>query len=91
MRIGKECKREDCFAYTGANRYKNCCTALEEIPEGECPFYKSKGKAKDEKAAMRRRAKDDPSYRVLLEGYGIKFGERGGMRYGKQGDGDSED
>ena len=79
MKAFIRCDREDCFAHTGANRYKNCCTALEELPEdfSKCEFYKSKGQIKDEKERMRRKAESDEDYRILLEGYGIKFGKRG--------------
>lgn len=70
-----KCEREDCFAWT--SRYANGCSALEELTEEECKFYKSKGTAKDEREAMRRRAETDPYYRQLLLEYGIKFKHRG--------------
>ena len=74
---GEVCKRQDCFAWTYPHRYKNCCTALEEVDAGYCPFYKTKGQAVDEKQAMRRKAQYDPQYRKLLEYYGIKFRFKG--------------
>lgn len=74
----KVCNRIECFAWTPPNRYRNSCTALEEVPEfGECPFFKSKGQAKDEKEAMRIRAEYDEEYRQRLEEYGIRFKKRG--------------
>ena len=73
----KVCHRADCFAWTQPNRYRNSCTALEEVIEWECPFYKSKGEVKDEKEAMRDRTESDTEYRKLLEGYGIQFKKRG--------------
>lgn len=71
------CDKESCFAWTQPSRYKNCCTALEEVFSYECPFYKSKGQVKDEREAMRLRASKDKKYRLLLEDYGIKFNKRG--------------
>ena len=71
------CDRQDCFAWTPPKRYRNSCTALEEIVEIDCPFYKSKGQIVDEKESMRKKAKHDPQYRKLLEDYGIKFRFRG--------------
>lgn len=71
------CDKGGCFAWTSPARYRNCCTALEEVPEGECPFYKSRGQIADEKLAMRMRASYDRDYKVLLENYGIKFSKRG--------------
>jgi len=75
--INRACEKGGCFAWTTPNRYKNCCTALEEVPEGECPFFKSRGQIADEKLAMRMRAKVDADYRRLLESYGITFSKRG--------------
>lgn len=75
--IRRVCEKGGCFAWTSPNRYKNSCTALEEVPEGECPFYKSRGQVADEKLAMRLRAAHDKRYRLLLEDYGIKFSKRG--------------
>ena len=75
--IYRRCERGECFAHTTPGRYKNCCTALEEVPEYECPFFKTRGQVKDEKEAMRLRASYDVAYRVTLEEYGIKFGTRG--------------
>lgn len=72
-----QCHRFDCFAHTTPRRYANCCTALEEVPNEECPFFKSKGVATDEKEAMRKRAESDSKYRALLEEYGISFKKRG--------------
>lgn len=77
MRITNQCNRAECFAWTTPARYKNCCTALEEIPEGECPFFKTKGQVKDEKVAMKIRALSDKLYRSHLEEYGIKFPKGG--------------
>ena len=75
-----QCGREDCFAWTPPNRYKNCCIALEEVElgaDGKCPFYKSKGQALDERRASRARARVDEAYRQRLAYYGIKFRFRG--------------
>ena len=74
---GEICKRQDCFAWVTTNRYRNCCSALEEVDAGECPFYKSRGQVVDEKQEMRRKAKQDFKYRKVLESYGIKFKFRG--------------
>ena len=77
MMIGSQCKREDCFAWVSERRYKNCCTALDEVIEFECPFYKSKGQIKDEKEKMRKRYWNDLAYRMTCEEYGFKFKKRG--------------
>ena len=77
MKIVKQCNRAECFAWTTPARYKNCCTALEELPEGECPFFKSKGQMKDERESMRIRAEYDEDYRSRLEQYGIVFKKKG--------------
>ena len=72
-----QCDREDCFAWTTPKRYKNSCDALEEVDEFYCPFYKTKEQAREERKAMKRRARYDLAYRSRLEGYGIKFKYRG--------------
>ena len=73
----RQCDRTECFANTSPQRYRNCCTALEEVPMFECPFFKSKGEIKDERESMRKRADEDRTYRALLENYGIRFNKRG--------------
>ena len=75
----EKCDREDCFAWTKARRYGNCCTALEEIPDNpaECEFFKTKMQVASEKLAMRIRAKYDEEYRHLLEYYKVKYRGRG--------------
>lgn len=72
-----KCEREDCFAWTSPKRYGNCCVALENIYECDCPFYKSREQASTERELMRARAAIDPYYRQLLLEYGIKFKHRG--------------
>lgn len=73
----KVCQRADCFAWTQPQRYRNSCTALEDVVEWECPFYKSRGQMKDERDAMRLRAEFDDAYRAALAEYGIVFKKRG--------------
>ena len=73
----KVCNRIECFAWTPPNRYRNSCTALEDVPECDCPFFKSKGQMKDEREAMRIRAEYDEAYRKTLEEYGVRFKKRG--------------
>lgn len=73
----KVCERPECFAWTQPQRYRNSCTALEDVVEWDCPFFKSRGQMKDEREAMRKRAERDDHYRELLTEYGIKFNKRG--------------
>ena len=77
MKFRNSCEKTECFANTSPRRYKNRCTALEDVPEGDCPFFKSKGEIKDEREHMRKRAEKDEAYRKTLEEYGIVFRERG--------------
>lgn len=75
MKYGKNCIREDCFAWTQPSRYKNGCTALEQIPADcyACAFYKSKGQMLDDRLQQIERMKKDDDYKALCESYGIKI------------------
>lgn len=72
-----QCDKEECFAYTQPRRYSNCCIALEEVIEGDCPFFKTRGQVNAEREEMRERAEVDVEYRERLKWYGIEFKKRG--------------
>ena len=71
------CKREECAMHCHPHRYRNCCVGLAEVPEGECPFYKSKAQAATERIAKKERMRTDPVFRKKAEYYGWKANERG--------------
>lgn len=72
--ITVKCYRDQCAFWCIPKKYKNCCTALEEVPElGEtCSFYKSKTQAYMDSAKHRERYLEDPKFRELCKHYGVR-------------------